>query len=212
MIDAVIDLSHHNTITDLAKAKASGVQGIFLKATQGTSYVDPTFAERVVKIRQIGILAGAYHFGTGGSPEAQAEKFLSVVGTDTVMALDLETNPSGPSMSIQEAEIFVQRVFDRTGKYPGLYTGIGISDDLAKAGITDASKTVLTRCWLWLAKYGPRPAVPKFWSDFKLWQYTDGTHGQAPLPPPVSGIGACDRDWFNGTAEELVAFWNANKR
>ena len=42
--NCVIDISHHNgTYLNFNKAKAAGVVGVIQKATQGESYVDPTF-------------------------------------------------------------------------------------------------------------------------------------------------------------------------
>jgi lysozyme len=43
MINAVIDISHHNGNVDLKKAAADGVIGVIQKATQDQSIVDPTY-------------------------------------------------------------------------------------------------------------------------------------------------------------------------
>ena len=60
--------------------------------------------------------------------------------------------------------------------------------------------------WFWLAQYGPTAVVPRNWQTWTFWQYTDGAAG--PDPHTVLGIGRCDRDRFQGTPEELVAFWS----
>ena len=41
--DAVIDLSHFNHNPDFKLAKADGILGVIHKATQGTSFLDPTY-------------------------------------------------------------------------------------------------------------------------------------------------------------------------
>lgn len=205
MLNAVVDISHHNTLTDLAKVQQAGVLGIFSKATQGQSYKDPTFAENKKRIRDANLLFGAYHFGTAGDATAQAEFFLSMAGSDALLVLDFEPNPQGHDMSLLEAEQFVRHVFVLTGRYPGLYSGHTIKEALRLAGITRPEQTELSKCWLWIAQYGPTPLIPSVWERWTLWQYTDGAIG--PEPHQVEGIGRCDRDQFNGNKEQLRAFW-----
>jgi hypothetical protein len=59
-----------------------------------------------------GLLFGAYHFGTGSDGASQAEHFLDVVqpNADTVVVLDFESNPAGPSMTLEEARAFVTHI------------------------------------------------------------------------------------------------------
>jgi lysozyme len=208
MLNAVIDISHHNTVTDFRAASAAGIRGIMHKATQGTTYVDPTLKSNRERIRDAGLFFGAYHFGVAGDASAQADYFLSAtMGTAPLLVLDLEGNPQGHDMSLQEAEQFVHHIFSVTGRYPGLYSGHTIKEMLADANITDPGQTELSNCWLWIAQYSPAPLIPKIWSDWTLWQYTDGATGNEPRQVP--GVGLCDRDMFNGSSDELTAFWSA---
>ncbi|HEU4626232.1 MAG TPA: glycoside hydrolase family 25 protein [Steroidobacteraceae bacterium] len=205
MTNAVIDLSHHNTVTSFERVANAGIRGVIHKATQGTRFVDPTFASRRKQVRDAGLLFGAYHFGTAGSGTDQAEHLLSVAGADTLLILDLEGNPQGFDMALEEAEEFVSHIAAQTGRFPGLYSGHTIKEMLSAAGIRDPRQTVLSQCWLWIAQYGPAPLIPTIWSRWTLWQYTDGAAGNPPHE--VDGVGRCDRDQFNGTEEELRAFW-----
>src|SRR6185369_8458310 len=43
LLNAVVDISHHNGNVNLVKAKADGILGVIQKATQGQSGKDPTF-------------------------------------------------------------------------------------------------------------------------------------------------------------------------
>src|SRR5271154_1174616 len=98
-LNAVIDLSHFNTRVDFSSARADGILGVILKGTQGTDYIDPTYAGRQVLARHAGLLTGAYHFGTGTAGGAdQANYFLQSIKPDptTLVALDFEKNPQGP--------------------------------------------------------------------------------------------------------------------
>jgi lysozyme len=145
------------------------------------------------KASNAGLYWGAYHFGVGSDGVAQAEWFLNSVqlGSSDLLVLDFEANPQGPSMTMEEARAFVSHIHEKTGRWPGLYSGHYIKELLGSA-----SDPVLAQCWFWLAQYGPRPVVLSNWTKWTLWQYTDGGHGQPPHE--VKGIGRCDRDTFNG--------------
>lgn len=201
-LNAVIDLSHHNGNVNLNKAKSSGILGVLHKASQGQSFADPAYRTNRNKATQEGLLWGAYHFGTGSDGVRQAEYFLRVVGDPehTLLVLDFEPNLTGPSMDLEEARAFVTHVNAETGKFPGLYSGHFIKDLLGTR-----SDPVLAQCWLWLAQYASTPVVSANWRTWTMWQYTDG--GLGPDPHTVPGVGRCDRDKFNGTADELARFW-----
>jgi lysozyme len=201
-LNVIVDLSHFNGSVDLAQAKAAGIMGVIHKATQGTSFVDPLYHTNREKAQQAGLLWGAYHFGVGGDAVAQADYFLKVVepGPQDLLVLDLEGNPQGPSMTLQEARDFVTSVHQSTGRFPGLYSGYYVRELLGAA--PDA---VLAQCWFWLAQYTSTATVPANWAAWTMWQYTNGAAGVPPHEVP--GIGRCDRDKFNGDVEALRKLW-----
>jgi lysozyme len=205
VVNVVVDLSHHNADPDFAVARdRGGIVGIVHKATQGLTYADPTYAERRAAAVVEKLLWGAYHFGTGSDGVQQAEHFLSVVQPDdaTLLVLDFEANPQGPSMTLEEARAFATHVMEATGRWPGLYSGHYIKELLGTR-----ADPVLANCWLWLAQYGPTAVVPPNWASWTMWQYTDG--GLGPEPHVVEGIGRCDRDKFNGSTGALRRLWTA---
>lgn len=201
-INVVVDISHHNGNVDFAKAKASGIVGVMQKATQGQSGFDKTYDKNRKAARKEGLLWGAYHFATGSDGVKQADNFLSVAtpDKDTLLVLDFEPNPTGPSMNLTEAHAFVTHVQQATGKYPGFYSGHYIKQLLGSK-----QDALLAKCWFWLAQYGKTPVVPANWPTWTMWQYTDGNLG--PLPHDVPGIGDCDRDKFNGDLVQLDKLW-----
>ena len=200
--NVIIDLSHHNGQVDLQAAAAAGIMGVIHKATQGTSFTDPMFAANRQKAAAAGLLFGAYHFGVGADGVEQADFFLNAVqpAPGDLLVLDFEANAQGPSMDLEEARAFVTHIQASTNRWPGLYAGHYLKDLLGTG--TDP---VLTNCWLWLSQYGPTAVVPPAWKAWTMWQYTDGAMG--PQPHTVDGVGACDRDTFNGALDELKAFW-----
>ena len=58
-----IDLSHHNEISDWSRLD---VDFIYLKATEGTGWVDPLFNEYLKKARRYDIPVGDYHLFESG--------------------------------------------------------------------------------------------------------------------------------------------------
>src|SRR5215210_8999458 len=159
-LNAVVDISHHNGNVDLGKAKGAGIIGVIQKATQGQSGIDPTYVTNRTKAGNAGLLWGAYHFATGSDGLKQAQNFLNVVGNfhNTLLVLDFEPNPTGPSMSLEEARAFVTHVNEVTGRFPGFYSGHYIKQLLGSN-----KDPVLAECWLWLAQYGPTAVVPANW-------------------------------------------------
>jgi len=159
--NSVIDISHHNGKgLRFDKAKADGIVGVIQKATQGKTYVDATFKNNKKAILAAGLLFGAYHFGDGSDGTVQAKHFLDVVqpDDDTVIVLDFESNPAGPSMTLEQAHAFVTEIKIEVGRWPGFYSGHDIKEALGKS-----VDPILKNCWFWLAQYGPRPVVPPSW-------------------------------------------------
>ena len=202
-INVVVDISHHNGNVDLTKAQAAGIVGVIHKATQGTTMTDNMYQQNRTKAQTAGLLWGAYHFGTSGDGAAQADFFLSKANADDQTLLVLDYEPNGNStMTLDQAKAFVSRVQEVTGRFPGLYSGNLIKEQLGG----QPADPVLSQCFLWLAQYGPAPKnIPATWSTWTMWQYTDGNIG--PQPHSVDGIGNCDRDQFNGSIEDLQKLW-----
>jgi lysozyme len=204
MLNVVVDLSHFNTVTSFPAANGEGILGVIHKATEGRNFVDPNYDERRPQALVAGLLWGAYHFGTHGDVEGQVNHFLEVVNPepDTLLVLDFEPNPHAATMTLAEAEEFVQRVQERIGRFPGLYSG----EFFLGQELGDNTTTVLKNCFLWIAKFSADlPKVPPAFQTFTLLQYTNGAKG--PHPHRVSGIGRCDRDKFNGDEAGLRRLW-----
>lgn len=203
MIDSVIDVSHFDNAPDWARVKASGIQGVIHKATQGLHYVDKTFASAKTDVPAAGMLWGAYHFGTGdGTGAEQAQFFLDTVQPDahTLLSIDFEPNPSGTTMSLQQMLDWIDVVQKATGRWPVVYGG----KSLLFGAIGTTQQPVLAQCPLWVAQYTSAPApsaIPsQVWKDWTFWQYTE--------TGKVDGIDVnVDRERYNGTADDLTAKW-----
>ena len=199
-LNVVVDVSHWQSDITFSSIKANGIMGLIHKCTQGTGYADSMYSIRVKEAQETGLLFGAYHFGTGDSGEEQAKYFLekSQRTSETLLVLDWESH-SDSQMTLDIAKDFVQYIHSSTGTWPTLYSGHWVR--------TYGNDPILTNCPLWIASYEDEPDMPEGWSDWTLWQYTDGNSGSTPHS--VEGIGNCDRDKFNGDEAALKSFWHS---
>ena len=203
-LNSVVDLSHHNVVTSFEEAKAAGILGVFHKATEGTIFVDARYDERRAPAKAAGLLWGAYHFGAHGDIKGQVRHFLNVANPNPsdLLVLDFEPNSREGTMTLTEAEAFVEQVQQETGRFPGLCSG----QSFLKEQLGKRTDTILKNCFLWIARYSSKiPEVPPAFKDFDFWQYSDGNAG--PQPHQVPSIGRCDRDKYNGDEESLRQLW-----
>jgi LysM repeat protein len=75
-----IDVSGWNAINDARAVRDAGITFAWCKATQGTGFVDASFAPKVAQLRAAGIAVGAYHYLDGSDSGAQARHFAAVAG------------------------------------------------------------------------------------------------------------------------------------
>ena len=224
-LNAVIDLSHSNSVADFNAARAnSAILAVIHKATEGNDWADPRYQERRLLAEASGLLWGAYHFGTyqhSGAEQAAAFLAAAQPGPLTLMALDLELNERNPgnSMDIGRAEDFVRALFAATGRLPLIYVHPAWADGEALGGSRRTlggaitANSILAACDLWLADYRSRPELPTAWNGkgWRLWQYTGDDSGGPfrPYAHGVAGIDRCDRNLFAGDAATLGRYWAA---
>lgn len=71
-----IDISSHQTGIDLSKVPCDFV---IIKATQGTSYVNPDFKRAIDQAISLGKCVGVYHYIDGQGASAEMEHFINTV-------------------------------------------------------------------------------------------------------------------------------------
>lgn len=126
-----IDASHHQGAIDWALVAEDGISFAYLKATEGTTYTDPTFAGHREAAQREGIRVGGYHYFQLCSPgAAQAEHFAAVLdderGRRLPPAVDLELAGScdvPPERSALLAQVveFLEVTEQLTGQRPVVY-------------------------------------------------------------------------------------------
>lgn len=200
----ILDIYHDNVIPSFADAKQAGLAAVIHKTSQGTWMRDPLYRSRKQEVTGLGMLWGAYHFGELPNPRNQADIFLGIVGNDanTRICLDLEPNTQNNhgNMNLASAEEFLTYVQFVTGRWPMVYTA-----DYYIKDIGGYESPVLAKCELWVAAPEAVPVVPKPWTKWTLWQFTNGEDG--PFPHRLHGLGANDLNTSGLTLEELKAWW-----
>jgi lysozyme len=226
--NSVVNLSHYDQMrVDFEAMKREGVVGVIHEATYPPSVRDASYSSRQTAATRAGLLWGAYHFANASDPVRQAEHFLNTVASTwrgpsaqpsgVLLVLDFEKNGHYPggTMRVDQAARFVERIKQRTGKYPGLYgSDYRLRAVLNAPGVSRADKASLGNCWLWIANYHHTPTANSPWSHWRLWQYTgDGKCDLRPrssYPIRVANIPRAERNIFRGSDSALAAFWQEN--
>jgi lysozyme len=175
---------------------------IIVKATEGTTWVDPEFENNLPEVQKVPI-RGAYHyFRTEYDPIAQAEHFYNTTkdkgfhflcvdyeGYNNVLNQEGLTNLG---MCFAELESLVNPVFLYTSPY--IYRDNILAYD-----------NIWIYVPLWMAHYNgqdPQTGAPQTWgNDWKMWQYSADGNGKGA----EYGVQSADVDLnvYNGTVEEM---------
>ena len=226
--NSVVNMSHYDLMRpDFVTMKSEGIVGVIHEATYPSFQRDSQYVLRQQAAARAGLLWGAYHYANGTDPVRQADHFLSVVSGAQALAglssqlpgvllvLDFEKNEHGHypggTMRVDQAVAFVERIHERTGKYPGLYSGeYYLKQVLNSPKVSLAYKRVLSNCWLWIANYHYEPRATAPWSVWDLWQYCGDGKCDLPrssFPKSIANITKAERNIFRGDRTALEAFW-----
>ena len=162
-----LDISHHNIVTDWKAVKADV---IFIKATEGSSWVDPDWERNRKGARAAKIPVGAYHFMTTSSDAAaQFENFRRAVPRDSidlVPVLDIEKQTPGYILARRDLQAQVRTWVDlceqHYGKKPILYSKQSFYLKNFAGAFGD--------CLYWCGETGSSEAYVSF-TDWCIWQY-----------------------------------------
>ncbi|MHB1847203.1 MAG: GH25 family lysozyme, partial [Deltaproteobacteria bacterium] len=196
---AGIDVSSYQGAIDWRQVASSGQSFAYTKATEGTGWVDPTFAANWAGSQAAGLARGAYHFfHPGEDPIAQASFFVQTMGPlgpgDLPPMIDWEvTDGVSASTNAANGAAFLARVQELTGRVPILYTSPGYWYGIG-------APSSFSQYPLFIANYGVScPGLPPPWGRWAIWQ--SGSAGS------IGGIGGqVDTDVFQGSLDDLRAF------
>lgn len=156
----------------------SHAQGVIVKATQGTGYVNPRCNHQWDLAGQLGKLRGLYHYAGGGNPESEAQYFINNIKNyvgQGILILDWESYQNSAWGDISWALRFVTEVHRMTNVWPLIYV-----QESALWQVANCAQY----CGAWVAKYASMnwnswtlPNMNVSSGAFKFltgWQYTGG--------------------------------------
>jgi lysozyme len=202
------DVSSHQKNVDWPSARARGATFVYVKATESTNYVSPSFGRQYSGARAAGIIRGAYHFAlpNKSSGATQAAFFVAhgggwkADGWTLPPALDIEYNPYdrkhgcyglSKAKTVGWIKAFSAEVKRETGRRPVIYTTAHWWNTC-----TGSSTALASTHALWIARHGSAEAgsLPAGWSYWTFWQYDN------------SGSLPGDQNLFNGSLSQLRKF------
>lgn len=175
----VIDAASHQGDVNQS---AMDFDALIVKATEGTSYINPYCDGEFQEALKLGKKLGVYHYArnaNGNTPEAEAQFFIDntkgYIGK-AIPVLDWEDKDTS---NVAWALKWLQIVEQAYGCKPMIYTSEWV------VNAYDWSAVAAGDYGLWCAKYrdnipdynwdmagaGPAPAV-KYWKTMALWQWT----------------------------------------
>ncbi|UNI18568.1 hypothetical protein JDV02_004828 [Purpureocillium takamizusanense] len=196
------DVSNHQKSVDFNKAYKDGARFVIMKATEGSTFVDPNFSKFHAGATKAKLIRGGYHFcrPDGARASTQASFFLkhgggwSNDGITLPGMMDLEATNGHPQCYGMSAKAmvawiaeFVDTYHKATKRYPMIYTG-----PAWWKACTGNSQAFKDKCPLVLAHYaGEIGPLPGGWKRHAIWQYDNHA--------PWGG----DSDRFNGDSAAL---------
>lgn len=194
---ACIDISHWQGFPDFEAVYASGVVACIMKATEGTSYVDPNRAVNFKNATDAGIACCCYYWLKPGNAREQTNFFLSTIQPIQGERVVIDYEEDG--CTIDDLHEAVQTLIDYGSDLQiTVYSGHLLKEQLN--GNYDPFLAENTD--LWLAQYtsGTPSWSTGTYPHWALWQYSENG--------VVDGIDDTyvDLNEFNGTNEDLVAW------
>jgi hypothetical protein len=176
------DFSSAQTVEHV-QGLAGGLDFAFVKATEGTDYVNPRFKDQVQAMRERHRLAGYYHFlAPGADPVRQWDHFESTISLSGLGRAPVALDYEAAGTSDAEARAFIRRGRQR-GFRVGLYGGESIC------------RRRLGQSWRWVAKWSKTPPA----IAYDVWQWSDG-------------FGRQDYNVFHADAHALDHWWAVQSR
>ena len=209
----VLDVSHHNGNINWTKVASDGVKGVYIKLTEGKSYLDDKAYENYLGAKKAGLRVGFYHYAhADNDPVAEVDFFLKKLGSmkaDLPHCLDLEESKGKTKTQVTAfAKKWMEYLQKKTGITPILYTGYSF----IKSNFTSA----LAKYPLWVARYSASNRVKGFdspgdatvWKSWAMFQYTDSGKVKG-----ISGnvdINEMDLEFFKSIDSGVVVVGDAN--
>lgn len=198
-----VDVSHYQGEIDWKTLCGEGIDFAFIKATEGSSFVDDKFLYNFTEAQKCDVAVGAYHFFSfDSSGKAQAQNFINTVEAFSGMlapVIDIEFygayayTPKEKEAVKAELYDMISALEEHYGLSPILYAteqayDFYLAQDYAEYDI-------------WIRNVIKKPSV-KDGRNWTFWQYTN----RERLPGYSGKEEYIDMNVFSGTKEEFSAY------
>lgn len=197
-----IDVSTYQLDIDWDKVAKAKKKFAFIRVSHGLAIQDDKFQYNWRRAREVGVIRGPYHyFDPREDVDAQITYFINTIGSlqpgDFAPVLDCEDPNAWAHIEQRDRVPLIIKVMDRIEKAFGVTPELYGSPNFFTEVLGSQYIAPLGKYNLWIANYRvPAPSVPRAWSDWTFWQYSD--------KGKVTGINAdVDLDAYNGTLEQL---------
>ncbi|MEV6423094.1 glycoside hydrolase family 25 protein [Streptomyces sp. NPDC051662] len=155
-----IDVSSHQS----SSYSTADLDFVFIKATEGTSYINPKMNAQAARARGAGLVTGFYHFLRPGDMKAQARYFVEECASVEYDPLFADWEDDGVSCAEKDAFLSEVKRLRGSNHRVGLYCGQYYWLHRDTTGIAGDA--------LWIADY-VTPGKPRIKAAWKFHQYTD---------------------------------------
>ena len=166
-----IDVSDHQKRIDWAEvAKDKNIKYVYIKATEGATYVSNLYRYNLENAHKHGIKVGSYHFlRTGSRIRDQFANFTRVVKKneqDLLPVIDIEVRQGWTNQQVRDSvKLFADLVEEHYGCRPLIYTSSSFYDN-----ILGRSFNVYP---LFIARYSNSQPSLKSGNDWVMWQFSE---------------------------------------
>lgn len=178
-----IDVSHHQGDIDWKMVMKAQPQlaFVYVKCTEGKSYVDPKFKVNAEGASAVGYKVGAYHyFRMTSSAHDQFENFkkqMDAVHIDLIPMVDVERDDGKPRKELQDSlKVLLDLLEHAYSKKPMIYG--------TNRSYNEFCAPEFNYYPLYIGRYGKNKPVVKGASHYTIWQYSEDTRIPG-IPKPV---------------------------
>ena len=170
-----IDVARYQGDIDWQTVSMEKILFVYIKATEGKTYIDPKFHQNIKGAQKAGLKVGAYHFFrmTSGARE-QFNHFYSQVSKykmDLIPMIDVEVS-SNEVKSIKQVhdslDVFINLVTQKYGKKPMIYG--------TQRSYNTYCAPKYNNLHLYIGRYGKNAPEIKGEGSYTIWQYSE--HGK----------------------------------